>query len=400
MDNYDGKTNTHPLDYGTDPGNLEVRKLIAGWNDRNFGLTSPSDPDCLNLTSGASVGLTNILQQFTSPQNDLTRRAFFVSPTYFLINSIFIDGGFGGKLSAVVEEEDGQIDIPKFEKQIQYYESIEPKPKDTITEEDIKAIFDPSRPVKKIFRYVLYVVPTFSNPKGGSLNMKTRLALIELARKYHILIVCDDVYDLLDYREGSNLQHYKRLVYLDRETLPEGEVYGNVISNATFSKLVGPGLRAGYQESATPKLAFLLSQGGASRSGGSPSQLNTIIIGDIIRTGEIDTIISALVKEYSARAKVLKQSIRKYLPKGTKFSAFEGGYFGWVVLPDLYDLKKISNECLKRGVVLATGDNFEVTGDRKGWGSHGVRLSLSFLSPGEIEEGIKIWGDVCKDSTL
>lgn len=398
MDTYDDYVNRHPLDYGTDLGNLEVRKLIAKWNDRNFNVKKPSNPDCINLTSGASAGLMNLLLQLTSPHHALTRRAFFVSPTYFLINSVFIDAGFGGKLSAVVEQDDGQVDLEKFARVLDYNDSLSPKPKESLGKEDIAQIYDPSRPPKKIFRYVFYVVPSFSNPKGSTLTDETKLGLIKLARKHDMLIVCDDVYDLLDYREGANLKHNKRMVYLDRETLPEGEEYGNVISNATFSKLLGPGLRAGYQESSTPKLAYLLSQGGANKSGGTPSQLNTVIIGDLLKTGIVDKVIAGLNKEYSARAKVLKESIKKYLPNGTKYSAFEGGYFGWVVLPEEYNLKKIADECLKRGVVLATGDNFEVTGDPQGWGKHCVRLSLSFLPQTEIQKGIKIWGDVCKDS--
>ncbi|QPG77292.1 hypothetical protein FOA43_004700 [Brettanomyces nanus] len=397
MDTYDGLKNTHPLDYGTDPGNFEVRSLIASWNDNNFHVTTPSNPDCINLTAGASFGLVNLLQQATSPHNGVTRRAFFPSPTYFLINSIFIDGGFGGKLSAILEKDDGQIDLDNLEKKIQYYELFDPKPELAITKDDIREIYDPSRPMKKIYRYLLYLVPTFSNPKGGSLTIENRLALIELARKYNMLIVCDDVYDLLDYREGAEPKYYKRMVYLDRETLPEGEEYGNVVSNATFSKLLGPGLRAGYQETATPKLAYLLSQGGAIMSGGSPAQLNTIIIGELIKTGVIDRVIADLVKVYSIRAKVLKNSIRKYLPEGTKFTFFDGGYFGWVTLPDGYDLKMISEECTKRGVILATGDNFEVSGDFKGWGEHAVRLSLSFMTSDELEKGIKIWGEVCTE---
>lgn len=397
LDTYDDDLNKHPLDYGSDPGNLEVRTAIAKWNDRNFNLSKHTDPNCLNLTSGASAGLMSLLQQFTFPYRGVTRRAFFISPTYHLINSIFVDAGFGGKLTALPELDNGQIDLADFEKKLKYYNSVDPKPKKQITKDDIIDIYDASRPMKKIYRYILYVVPTFSNPRGSTLTHDTKQAIIELARKYDVLVVADDVYDLLDYRKGPNLKHYQRMVYMDRETLPQGETYGNVISNATFSKLLGPGLRAGYQESATPKLAYLLSQGGVTKSGGSPAQLNTVIIGDLITTGTADKIIAGLVKTYSHRAKVLTESIHKYLPEGTKVAAFDGGYFGWVTLPDGYDLQKIYKTCLTKGVVLATGDHFEVFGDPQGWGEHGIRLSLSALSAEEIEEGIKIWGEVCKE---
>ncbi|KAG7903272.1 hypothetical protein KL935_000804 [Ogataea polymorpha] len=391
MDNYDGVNDTHPLNYGTDPGNLEVRTLIADWNDNKFELETKTDPDCLNLTSGSSYGIMNILAQFSSAHNGVTRRAFLVSPTYFLMNAIFIDAGFGGKMTSIEEDETGQIDFETLRQRLELYDTLEPVAR-SISEKDIAHIHDPDRPLKKIYRYIMYIVPTFSNPRGGTLSQENRQRLIELARKHDMLIICDDVYELLDFH---NKVPHKRMVYLDRETLPEGEEYGNVISNTTFSKILGPGLRTGYQESATPKLAYLLSQGGATRSGGTPSQLNTVIVGELYRMGAIDNILARLNSTYSKRAAALNEALQKYLPKGTQISPINGGYFNWVVLPENIDAQEVANKCRKRGVVLATGDNFEVTGDPRGWGKRSVRMSISHLDADQIEEGVRIWGEEC-----
>ena len=48
----------------------------------------------------------------------------------------------------------------------------------------------------------------------------------------------------------------------------------------------------------------------------------------------------------------------------------------------------------KRNVVLAGGEHFEVTGDKRNWGQHCVRLSISYLTKEEIQQGIKIWGEL------
>lgn len=395
---YDGCNDTHPLNYGPDLGNLEVRKLIADWNDRLFKLAEKTNPDCINLTNGASFGLMNLLLQCTTPINNITKRIFMVSPTYFLINAAFIDNGYANKLSAIKEFDNGEIDIAELEKQLEAIEAETPS-KRNITKEDIAAIYDPYRPLKKIYNYVLYLVPTFSNPKGGTLSVESRFRLIDLARKYNMLIVCDDVYDLLDFNAGKEgHQYHKKMVYLDRETLPEGEEFGNVVSNATFSKLLGPGLRTGWQESPTSKLAELLASGGANKSGGTPGHLNTTIIGELLKSGQVDEIVANLNKVYSKRAESLKAAVKKYMPEGTTISPVDGGYFSWITLPDEYDNLKIAEECSKHGVILATGDNFEVTGDELGWGDHGVRVSISYLDESQIEEGIKIWGEVCKNS--
>ncbi|KAG0687308.1 hypothetical protein C6P40_002535 [Pichia californica] len=394
--NYDGRSNTHPLNYGPDLGNLEIRSLIAQWNDRVFNKKEKTNPDCFNLTNGASFGLMNILLQCTAPFNNITKRVFMISPTYFLINAVFIDNGFANKLTAIEEFENGEIDIKKLEFELEKIESENPS-KSPITKDDILEKYDPNRPLKKIYNYVLYLVPTFSNPKGGTLSYETKLKLIQIARKYNMLIICDDVYDLLDFsacEEGH--EYHKKMITIDRETLPKDEKFGNVISNATFSKLLGAGLRTGWQETATPELANLLSSGGANLSGGTPGHLNTVIIGELLKSGEIDNIIAGLNKIYSERAEALKIAIKQYMPAGTVISPVDGGYFSWVTLPDQYDNKKIAEECSNRGVILATGDNFEVTGDPLGWGEHGVRVSISYLDVDKIREGIKIWGQVCK----
>lgn len=396
---YDGRDNTHPLNYGPDLGNKEVRQLIAEWNVRNFNLKSEVDADCINLTNGASFGLMNILLQCTSPYNDITKRIFLISPTYFLINAVFIDGGFSGKLSGIKEFSNGDIDIAALESQLKEIEAKTPS-KNPITKEDILETYDPNRPLKKIYNYVLYVVPTFSNPKGGTLTDETKLKLIQLARKYNMLIICDDVYDLLDFNsDKKDHQYHKRMVYIDRETLPEGEEFGNVISNATFSKLLGPGLRCGWQETVTPRLANLLASGGGNLSGGTPGHLNTVIIGELLKSQEIDNIIRNLNAVYGKRAKVLKEAVKEFLPVGTKISAVDGGYFSWVTLPEGYDIRKITQECSdKYGVILAPGDNFEVTGDPKGWGQDSVRVSISHMDEDDIREGIRLWGEVCRSA--
>ncbi|GME89529.1 unnamed protein product [[Candida] boidinii] len=173
--------------------------------------------------------------------------------------------------------------------------------------------------------------------------------------------------------------------------------YGNTISNGTFSKLIGPGLRVGWQESVNPKLANILAAGGAHRSGGSPSQANTVIVGELLQSGSLDKIISNLRKVYSERAKTMIESIKEYLPQGTEISGGEGGYFFWITLPKGYDCRKICQECDNRGVVLANGDHFEVIGDSRNWGDSSVRISISVLNNDEIKNGVKIWGEVCKD---
>lgn len=97
------------------------------------------------------------------------------------------------------------------------------------------------------------------------MSIRRREQLVRLARKYDALIVTDDVYDFLQWTSEPST-HYPtkaiapRLVDIDR-VLDGGpkDDYGNVVSNGSFSKLIGAGCRVGWAEG-TPKFAYGLSQ--------------------------------------------------------------------------------------------------------------------------------------------
>lgn len=339
------------------------------------------------------------MQQYTLPHTGYTRQAFIVSPTYFLINSIFLDAGFSGKLTAVREDPKTGLDFDFLEKELYKYDEAAAN-----EQNDTSAIEDSTRDrPRKLFRYVIYLVPTFSNPSGSTMTTDARLRLLELARKHDVLIICDDVYDALVFPQTNISELPPRIVTLDRTTLAKSGLdlskeYGNSVSNLSFSKLVGAGLRVGWQETVSPLLAQGLAQSGAVRSGGTPAHLNSMIVGELIRLNLLqDPIISGLVKVYSARAQVLREAATAELPSGTEIYGGDGGYFFWIITPETVDARAAAKLCEERGVVLPNGDHFEVEGHALGWGRRCQRLAISFLTEDEIRLGIKIWGEVCQE---
>jgi DNA-binding transcriptional MocR family regulator len=94
-----------------------------------------------------------------------------------------------------------------------------------------------------VFNSILYCVPTHANPTGSILSNEKRKKLVQLGKKFNMLIICDDVYDILTYEEGLAIP--KRLVAYDLEEEQGKHV---VVSNGSFSKLLAPGARAGWIE--------------------------------------------------------------------------------------------------------------------------------------------------------
>lgn len=169
-------------------------------------------------TPGASLSLQHILTLLTRPQS-ITHSVYFQDPTYFLSFDIFTSVGFNPQqFRGIPEQEDGM-------------------------NLDILEDFLKQQPVKKgkIFDSVMYCVPTHANPTGSILSDLKRRRLVQLGRKYNMLIICDDVYDILTF-EGDIPQ---RVVAYD---LLQEDGKHVVISNGSFSKILAPGARAGWIE--------------------------------------------------------------------------------------------------------------------------------------------------------
>lgn len=395
MDYESNVLNRHPLQYGTDPGNFVIREALIKWSDSKFG-RKVSSPDSINLTGGASFGAANILLACTNATT--TKHAFVVSPTYFLINYAFIDAGFEGEMTGIKETPGAEFEIDLDGLQSKLEELDDRNGFAPVTDKEINLIDDPTdRGLRKVYRYVMYLVPTFSNPGGLIYSYKTRRKLIDLARKHDLLLISDDVYDYLSY---DGVPPEPKLNHIDQDTLPEGWKFGNTVSNCSFSKIIAPGLRVGWQETASPYLAQQLATTGANKSGGTPGQLNSFVVFEFIESGTLDKTIARFVEIYKSRSKALKDAVQRYLPvKHLKLYGGDGGYFLWVQFDntDVDVAKTLKLLEQKHNVIIPDGTHFEVSGDIIGWGKKGARLCVSLLSEKQIENGIRFWGEVLKE---
>lgn len=99
------------------------------------------------------------------------------------------------------------------------------------------------------------------------MSLSRRAELVRIARRYDALVVADDVYDMLQWPSKANQNQtpmrtafLPRVVDIDRY-LDGGPIddFGNAVSNGSFSKIIGPGVRTGWVEG-TPALAYGISQ--------------------------------------------------------------------------------------------------------------------------------------------
>ena len=106
--------------------------------------------------------LASILQVISDPH--VTKRVWMVETTYFLGCTIFQDAG-SDRLRGVPENEHG-IDIEFLRTELSKFKAD--------TKPDVKSMeLKPSSQYNKVFRHLLYLTPTFSNPSARQCQLRS-----------------------------------------------------------------------------------------------------------------------------------------------------------------------------------------------------------------------------------
>lgn len=409
------------LQYGPDEGYEPLRAALADWLSDFY--PTPRDEARVVVTGGASQNLANVLACFTDPA--YTRAVWMVAPCYFLACPIFADAGFGGRLRAVPEDAEG-LDLDALSRGL------------ARADEEGDGRRYPDAPVykhpdsnRKIYRHIIYCVPSFSNPSGRTMSLRRRAGLVNLARQYDALIVCDDVYDMLQWsvdapapspssspspppEETTTTDLSKALLprVLDLDLRlgpsdhdPPGRHFGHVLSNGSFSKLVGPGLRTGWAEGA-PDLAAGLARTGSTRSGGCPSHFAAAVLHGLLAKGALARhLTDRLRPAYQRRHALLVEATRRVLdPLGVavrlrsldaRADVF-GGFFVWMTLPAGLPARRVAARCrTDENLAVGHGGLFEVHGDEAAVRFDGeIRLCFAWEDEADLVEGVERLGRV------
>ncbi|KAI9856904.1 MAG: hypothetical protein M1813_008741 [Trichoglossum hirsutum] len=387
--------------YGPDLGYAPLREEIAKWLTGFYAPSSPIAANRICISGGASQNLACVLQTFSDPL--YTTNIWMVAPTYHLACQIFEDAGFAGKLRAVPEDEEG-VDMDFLREEIRKSEAA------VSSTQDNRPSTKPKRTWSKLYSHIIYAVPTFSNPSSKTMSLARRKELVRLAREYDALIITDDVYDFLQWTASgetslaANMDRaiLPRLVDIDREldggAEREGaDGFGNAASNGSFSKIVGPGVRTGWNEG-TEIFTHGLSMTGSTRSGGAGSHLTATFIFQLLQSRSLHHHIqNTLQPSYATNHRALLGAITTHLlPLGITLPSQSsrevvGGYFVWLTLPPPLAAKELARRALEEeNLIVAFGDMFEVRGDEEQarFGRE-LRLCIAWEEEKRLVEGVE-----------
>jgi DNA-binding transcriptional MocR family regulator len=208
-------------------------------------------------------------------------------------------------------------------------------------------------PVKAIF-----TVPNLQNPTVTTMSLARRVELVDIARRYGVAIIEDDVYGPLVSQRLPTLA----------SLCPELTFH-----IAATSKILAPGLRLGYLLS-PPDCAALAAEA-VRTTAWMPAPLSMLIASRWIEDGTARRIMDAQLAEIRARHDLARQVLPQELLESDPACMFV-----WLRLPAPWRADDFAANAKARGVIVMPSSAFAV--DRAEV-EHGVRINLACASSRE-----------------
>ena len=217
----------------------------------------------------------------------------------------------------------------------------------------------------------IYIIPDFQNPAGITMPESRRLEIIEIARKYDVLIVEDSPYRELRF-EGE-----------PQRTMLQLDGTGQVILLGTMSKIFVPGFRMGWvvaHEDIIDKIVMAKQATDLCTS----AYLQKIAA-VYFEKGYFDQNLKKIIDSYRIKRDAMLAAFRKYMPQGVKWTEPEGGLFLFLTLPEHMNAEEFFKIAIDQKVAFVLGSVFHCDGS----GHNTMRLNFSFMSKEQNEEGVK-----------
>ncbi len=223
---------------------------------------------------------------------------------------------------------------------------------------------------------LIYTIPTGHNPGGVSLSLERRQELLDIARRYDILLLEDDPYQLI--RLDDKAPRLPTLQSLDKDN--------RVIRLDSFSKIFAPGLRLGYA-SGPPEIIerFVLFKQAANLHTSSFSQ--TLLAQFLSREGPSRFFerIDRNCAHYRSGRDAMIEAAAETLPDSIGFNRPGEGFFVWFRMPEKCSSSRMIGDHSERlKVIVVPGSGFSSQGEL----DNCVRASFATAPPDDIREGM------------
>lgn len=217
----------------------------------------------------------------------------------------------------------------------------------------------------------LYVMPSFQNPTGLTLDGQRRAALAEAARRHDFWLIEDDPYGALWY---------------DAPPPPSLRAFApeRTIRVCSFSKVLAPGLRLGYVVAPRTCIDLLVRLKQAT-------DLHTATLTQraalhVLASDLMDAHLPQVRARYAAQCRVMLDALQAAMPSGVQWTRPVGGMFIWLTLPASIDAMALLPRAIERNVAFVPGEPFFADAPR----ANTLRLSFVTVPPERIRAGVEV----------
>ena len=203
----------------------------------------------------------------------------------------------------------------------------------------------------------LYCVTNLQNPTSIIVPEQRRRELAEVARRYGVKIVEDDVYGFLAPKAPQPMVNFA----------PELGIFCTSVS-----KSMAPGLRVGYLGALTDDCDLI--NDAVRHSSWLATPLAAEIAARWISNGEGERISAKRRDEYARR-----QAAAREILSGLSYYGYQNSMHGWLDLPEDWPADSFALQARIRGVAVCPTSTFSLSRS----GRNGIRISIS--APGSID---------------
>ncbi|MGE7949736.1 PLP-dependent aminotransferase family protein [Lysinibacillus sp. NPDC093688] len=216
-----------------------------------------------------------------------------------------------------------------------------------------------------------YIVPRFQNPLGHSYTNMEKKRIVELAEKYDVYIVEDDIFGDLDPNTKS-------------DPLFSYNPSGRVIYIKSFSKIFLPGLRI-----ATIVLPKLMSNNFLRYKFTADFNSSVLSQGALeiyLKNGMMNSHVKKIKELYYRKMKRLQEACELLLPNNTLYTKPSSGFYLTIVLPEKVTTKQTVNLLKEQNILVDDAARMFLPEYKK---ENLIRLSISQVNESQIHTGIE-----------
>jgi DNA-binding transcriptional MocR family regulator len=219
----------------------------------------------------------------------------------------------------------------------------------------------------------IFTMPTYHNPTARTMDEEQRRQLLQLAARYRVPIIEDDVYSRTRLHGSAPLSLYR----LDRHNV--------VIYLSTFSKVLAPGLRLGWI-AAPPHMVKQLSLI-KMRANLFTEGLQQLALAELLQNGTFEEHLIRLRATHAALQKIAVESLRQnFSADELEFSVPQGGLYIWCRWRRPVDMEAVLLRAQRQGASIAPGQAFFAGAPDENC----FRICFTASSEGDLPEAIRL----------